>query len=1164
VLADHAFEGGRLFEVGLEAADQGLLREVFEDYWRIHVATTSPQLARFIRAESSLRSPEELLRELKSFVGMTGLDIQPDTLSGDLDELAITTAVAERDAAFEAARRSWNECRPAYRDFEAGAAIDGSLVERAGSCVLKGNVFQEKHRPGYLRSVDKAFADAAVASHPLPDLRIIDRAKLEQSIKSGTLPPLEIFVRHAALATADSQLATNLREYELHLRRRLLPWAAEEVRRRREQRGVQSYDDLLQHLLDALEGPSGERLATRLRNRYPAALIDEFQDTDPVQFRIFDRIYPTGEEGGTLFFVGDPKQAIYGFRRADVFAYIAARKSAARRYSLGVNRRSTKRLVDGVNALFVEPAPFVIADIAADPVEAIGDEERGVLKTPGDESPPLRFSFFAKCSVEQATRSSVRETVRQIVGLLQGPSAAFIEGGLDPGPIRGGSIAVLVRTNHQARRIRKALGEAGVPSVLAVQSSVFGTDVAADLELVLDAVRDPSDERKMGAAFATSLCGLSGEEVDLARREPGSAAADAWVDRVERFRGYHRRWSTRGFVEMFRDLVEGEGMAPRVLAAPDGERRLTDLLHLGECLGSEAAGGKRRIEALMNWFASSRADARDEAPADDDERRMRLESDEDLVQIATLHKSKGLEYDVVFLPFAWDYKLKAGDPPKGKHRKKTQDSPVLFHDAEAGEFAAGLDFGGKAREFHRQLARMEERAEFLRLFYVGVTRARHRCHVTWGAVKGNEASAPAWLIHRPRLGADVAGPAIAADDTPRARTIAELERLDRIDKALDTRNDEQLWEDLLALQARASDSIHVERVPPATGDPLPRLETTKAPATTLSPRTWTASHTPTPGRILSFSAIANRKGIGASSAQIAQAAELSENPDHDGESETTEEGAPVADDLSKLPSGRLAGKCLHDIFERLPFEALDPEAADEALVRAVANESLEAFDIRDSEARVDVVTETVRRTVCARLERGWRHPEPANADGPSPATPIRLAGLPVARRVRELEFHFPLQSVDGKAFAAAIRKDPACAELSPVLDASLEGYLKGYVDLVFQGDDGRFYVVDYKSNRLGDGPSAYGRDAVIADMEKHRYPLQSLIYTLALHRLLRQRLGDAYDPATHLGGSFYLYLRAIDRVRNDPGAGIVWLRHDLSALRALEAAVEARRKKDQA
>ncbi|MFM8412637.1 MAG: UvrD-helicase domain-containing protein, partial [Alphaproteobacteria bacterium] len=371
--------------MGLEAADQGLLREVFEDYWRIHVATTSPQLARFIRAESSLRSPEELLRELKSFVGMTGLDIQPDALSGDLDESAITRAVAERDAAFEAARESWIECRPAYRDFEASATIDGSLVELAESCILKGNVFQTPHRPGYLSSVDKAFADDAVAPHPLPDLRIIDRAKLEQSIKSGTLPPLEIFVRHAALAAADSQLATNLREYELQLRRRLLPWAAEEVQRRREQRGVQSYDDLLQHLLDALDGPSGERLATRLRNRYPAALIDEFQDTDPVQFRIFDRIYPAGEEGGTLFFVGDPKQAIYGFRRADVFAYIAARKSAARRYSLRVNRRSTKRLVDGVNARFVEPAPFVIADIPADPVEAIGDEERGVLKTPGDE-----------------------------------------------------------------------------------------------------------------------------------------------------------------------------------------------------------------------------------------------------------------------------------------------------------------------------------------------------------------------------------------------------------------------------------------------------------------------------------------------------------------------------------------------------------------------------------------------------------------------------------------------------------------------------------------------------------------------------------------------------------------------------------------------------------
>jgi len=1166
VLSDHAFEGGRLFQTELETADQAVLREVIDDYWRKYVATATPVFARFVRAESVLRSPAELMDELAPYVGMEDLKILPETASREPTPEVLADAVYALEEAFEAARRSWKEARPAFLNFEPPTEeskgsrlqglIDGRRVGIEACCSLKRQSFNVTARPKSFALVERTFAEGAPVPVVVPELKILSRTHLEKGIEEGSLPALEVFRRYDDLVAAGKRL----RDLEIRLRCHLVGWAASEVRRRRELRGVQSYDDLLQRLLDSLLGPGGDRLAARLRARYPAALIDEFQDTDPVQFRIFDRIYPAGEGVGPLFFVGDPKQAIYGFRRADVFAYIEARTKAQRRYSLGTNRRSTKALVDGVNALFDVAAPFVIDGIPADAVDAIGDEERGTLATPGDDSPPLRLSFFRKCDVAQATRTSVRDTVRRIVALLDDDSAAMIDGGRNPGRIRGGSIAVLVRTNRQAKTIRKALADAGVPSVLAVQSSVFGTDVAADLELVMDAVRDPSDERKMGAAFATALCGVSGEDVDLARHDPGSKAADDWESRVERFRGYNRRWATRGFVEMFRDLLEGEEMASRVLAGPEGERRLTDLLHLGECLGSQSVGGMRRMEALMNWFASSRAEARDESVGDDDERRMRLESDEDLVQVATMHKSKGLEYDIAFLPFAWDSKLRAGDRPSGK--KRAQSPPVLFHEPSATGFEARLDLGSEDHSHHRRLARREERAEFLRLFYVGVTRARHRCHVTWGPVKGREGSAPAWLIHRPRLADEVLAPAVPADDSARERAKAELDRLDRIDKALRTRSDDDLWQDLLALQARAPGSIFVEEVRPPEPGSRPRLAAERPPEAPLAPLTWRAEHAPKASRILSFTALASQRGRAVTSAQVAQAAELSETPDHDEGPELPQDDVPAVDELALLPAGRLAGKCLHDIFERLPFDELDPDGdpADlDRVIRPVARESLEAFDVRDASSRVDVVTETVRLTSCADLRLGWRHPEPGSAEHFPPGSPIRLAGLPVERRVRELEFHFPLDSVDGRAFAAAVKMDPLCADVSPALDARLEGYLKGFVDLVFQGDDGCFYVVDYKSNRLGAGISAYGRDAVVADMNRHRYPLQSLIYTLALHRLLERRLGANYDPAKHLGGSFYLYLRAIRRVPGSDGAGIVWLRHDLAALLALDRAVNAGR-----
>ncbi|MBU6181166.1 MAG: UvrD-helicase domain-containing protein, partial [Verrucomicrobia bacterium] len=342
---------------------------------------------------------------------------------------------------------------------------------------------------------------------------------LRDRVASGTAPRLPLFgsieeILWAACHEADPSLWKIM-----ELRMEALSATTREVQRRRERKGVQSFDDLLQNLLDALEnGEAGNRLAARLRERFPAVLIDEFQDTDPVQFRIFDLIDPPRTDGGVLFFVGDPKQAIYGFRRADVFAYIDARRGADNQYSLGTNRRSTKQLVDGVNALFDVSSPFLLDDLEADPVAAIEIPERGRLVTEADEDTrPLRFTFLRRpetvdargtrvtksLTKEAATRLAVRDTVGKIVRLLDPARGARLvrstpdDSGRDGNGerIRGGSIAVLVRTNRQAREIRQGLTDAGVASVLAVQSSVFGTEVAADLELVLQAVRDPSNER---------------------------------------------------------------------------------------------------------------------------------------------------------------------------------------------------------------------------------------------------------------------------------------------------------------------------------------------------------------------------------------------------------------------------------------------------------------------------------------------------------------------------------------------------------------------------------------------------------------------------------------------------------------------------------------------
>lgn len=1153
-LSESAFEGGRLFDCELDRDDRGVLEEVVTDFWRSRVADgVSDALAERIFDHPVLASPVKLSGEVRDYVGMRDVKLLPD-------------ACPDLESALDDVRRSWERYERAFERFVSDAVIDGDAVAIPGRCDLKKNTIKEPVRASIIsgmRDLATRRADSELSASIPDEIHKLDWQYLRERVARGTVPRLPLFESIRRFLWAARHAASPLLRAEMKLRMEALASSSHEVRRRRDRQGVQSYDDLLQNLLDALgNGDAGARLAMRLRERFPAVLIDEFQDTDPVQFQIFEKIDPASVIGGVLFFVGDPKQAIYGFRRADVFSYIDARTRADRQYSLGTNRRSTEALVAGVNQLFDVKLPFLLDGVPAGRVDAVDDEERGRLETGPDDDPrPLRLAFIRRLdkvnargqaskslTKEEASRIAIGDTVGKIVRLLDpGRGARLVRSaardssrGPSGDPIRGGSIAVLVRSNRQALAIRQALAEAGVASVLAVQASVFGTEVAADLERVLDAVRDPSNERLMGAAFATSLCGVGGEAIDQARRDPGSKAALEWEFRAQRFREYNGRWGGRGFVEMFRDLVEGEEMARRLLSGPEGERRLTDLLHLGECLASESARGKRRIEALMNWFSKSRREATDGDLADGDERRMRLESDEDLVQIATLHKSKGLEYDIVFMPFAWDMVPRAiGD-----------GDPVLCHVKSSDGVRLVLDFGSAERDRHVDLKKLEDRAELLRLFYVGVTRARHRCHVTWAAAgRGSNPEAPmAWIVHRRGF-----------DDSLDSIGHSWLGRFDAAYKKL---TDDDLWQDLLALQARAPGSIFVEEVRPPEPRSRPRLTAERPSDAPLAPLTWRAEHAPKASRILSFTALASQRGRAVTSAQVAQAAELSETPDHDEGPELPQDDVPAVDELALFPAGRLAGKCLHDIFERLPFDELDPDGdpADlDRVIRPVARESLEAFDVRDASSRVDVVTETVRLTSCADLRLGWRHPEPGSAEHFPPGSPIRLAGLPVERRVRELEFHFPLDSVDGRAFAAAVKMDPLCADVSPALDARLEGYLKGFVDLVFQGDDGSFYVVDYKSNRLGAGISAYGRDAVVADMNRHRYPLQSLIYTLALHRLLERRLGANYDPAKHLGGSFYLYLRAIRRVPGSEGAGIVWLRHDLAALLALDRAVNAGR-----
>ena len=497
---------------------------------------------------------------------------------------------------------------------------------------------------------------------------------------------------------------------------------------RQQAAGEWSYDDLLLHLDQALSAPQGPGLALQLSQRFPAALVDEFQDTDPIQYRILSRIY--AGSGRTVFMVGDPKQAIYSFRGADIFAYLTARDASQGQYTLETNWRSTAPLIQAINSLFGRnPAAFFYQQIAYTPVAAAPQKGKGLMEK-GVKQGPFRIwqlPFDNQTNLPVVRKAVADATANEILRLLRQAQAGRLT--LHGRPLGGGDIAVLVRTHLQGEQIAASLLERGVLSVRAAQDDVFLTPQAEQLERLMLALAEPRREPLLRAALSTELLGWNGAEIDLLSRD------DAALSRqIERFITYHQLWRDAGFVRMFRQLLHELDVERRLLTYRDGERRLTNLYQLSELLHQQDSSAQPGVDGLLKWFSRQRQDGVSKA----EEHQLRLESDSNLVKLVTQHGSKGLQYPVVFCPFLWDAGAGSG----------RSQSAYLFHDPEAS-YKPVFELGSRDFESNLRFLKEEELAESIRLLYVALTRAQYRCYMPWGSVKNSENSALAWLLHPP-------------------------------------------------------------------------------------------------------------------------------------------------------------------------------------------------------------------------------------------------------------------------------------------------------------------------------------------------------------------------------------------------------------------------------
>jgi exodeoxyribonuclease V beta subunit len=1003
--------------------------------------------------------------ELRERVRERLVSVERGLVHGGADDDVVTLLAGDRERAIPRLRR-------ALADFDAAtiATTHGFCQEVLAGLGMAGDPDPDTTFVEDVSDlVDEVVDDLYVRRFHRAGRPAFPRAQAAAIVRAAVETPA------VALAAASGE--------EPEMRRRLALVARDELEARKRSLAIMTYDDLLTRLDDALD--DAEAVA-RLRGRYDVVLVDEFQDTDPVQWDILRRAFDAPDV--TLVLIGDPKQAIYAFRGADVYAYLDAAASARTRATLETNWRSDQALIDAYDALF-GVARLGHPGIAYRRVRAAHSD--------GAELPgaPLRVRVVRRDhpGIELTPRA---QTIRKdsAVDHVARDVAAEIVATLRSGRVAPGDIAVLVPTNRNAARIREALEQANVPAVINGAGSVFATEPAREWLTLLEAIERPASPSRAHSAALTCFVGWSAERVACAEEAE-------WEALHGRLHDWARALREEGVAALAETIAVAERLPERVLAAVDGERRLTDLRHVAELLHAAARAEQLGTTALTVWLRRRIAEA--DRDAGNEERSRRLESDADAVQVLTVHRSKGLEFPVVYVPFLWE----PGFIPREPH-------PVAVHDPERV-----LDVGLAGPEFDRHCRQevVEQRGEDLRLAYVALTRARHRAVIWWaptydarhsplgrllfaqdaeGTVAPEGTTTPSDAVAAARFAAlrDAAPGCIAIEDS-RVTGLPPswsppLERASDLaaavfDRTLDARWRRTSYTDItadahdarVASEPEDDDTIRDEPAPPAGGD-----------------------------------------GAGWPPPKAGEDAEWP--PSAVGDAAVS----PLP--LAAMPAGPAIGTFVHRVLEAADF------AAPDLITELATHVTARTLDVGDPARVVAGLAAAIETPLGPLLD-----------DRP-------LRAFRREDRLDELAFELPLAGGEEpsgrltlRAIAAVLRAhgdELGYAERleDPALRSDVRGYLTGSIDLVVRLGD-RFALLDYKTNWLAPpgeplAPRHHGPDVLAAEMRRAHYGLQALLYAVALHRFLRWRL-PAYDPDRNLAGVLYLFLRGMTGA---PGQGV--------------------------
>ncbi len=986
VLADHAFETGSSFSLKMLTDASKLLQEITEDFWRIRFFTLPSRLL-FNIASGNL-SPEKLIGQLRTFLNHPKIILKKESI---------------KDSALIEA---WNNCKAEWQTNK--KEIQKILSDAVNSKILNGRSFPPSSLPNRFAELDYVFSTEEWNKDTVTLFERFSQSNIEAKTNKGQTTPTNRFFE-----LCENLLILSIR-WELTLRGEYLDFTKKRLKQRKEELGVRSFDDLLTEVDRTLFGADSDKFLFSLRKKYQAALIDEFQDTDSLQYGIFQKIFTSSETYKPPFFmIGDPKQAIYRFRGGDIFSFLQAKESVNACYTLNTNYRSQAKLIEALNALFNIKDPFLTPGIDYEIIQS--GAESPPLTQNGSEVPPLVILNMEKGLKENDERITIAKEIQKLLN-----TTSNIQ--INQRPIQAQDIAILTHSNSKATIYKRILNHYGIKAVISKGKSVFQGEIARHLHLLLQALVQPTFETRIRALALSLFFNFTPAEIQkMIEKET------EWQNLAESLTEAHQNLFKRGIAFALEHFFEQNKIYPHLIRQKNGERLITDLRHLIEILHKEEQITGRLPFRLLAHYEESLNDPSGE------ENEQRLESDENAVNILTIHKSKGLQYPVVFIPF---------------FTPSSYDYNNVYHDINTHQNVIDLRYSNQ--ENTKTMEKHEIDAEYRRLYYVALTRAEFRVYT----VHKKTSIAPSFPFLSPFISTE------------------------KVHTAIDIR-------DITA------DTLHQGRI-----QTLPLSEIA--------------------GNARSFHKTLKATWETGSYSSLVVPSDISRSAD----------STIPAEGIFAFPRGPRAGEALHEIFEKIDFRSFSKNPDLDKI-----QEILSKYHISGS---IETVKQMVINVLATRLGESNQQ--------------FSLNQISGSNKIAELEFYIRANNLNTQALNTLFQDENVSLK-----ESAKPGFLKGFIDLFFRMNN-RYYLIDWKSNHLGNSYSNYVPDILKTTMQEHQYIFQLNLYTLALTRYLKSRLPD-FDYNRDFGGAYYIFLRGIQA---DPTAntGIYFQKPDAAVVAQMEQRID--------